>query len=318
MTRSSAELEGHIQRFLKYLGEEKQLSPNTIKAYTRDLARLLDFLESEPHFEAKLWSDVSPHLVRKFISNLHQKGLSSRSLQRVLSALRSFYSYLSRELEVRVNPATGISAPKKTRKLPRTMDTDQVAQLLKIKGGDWHTVRDRAIMELLYSSGLRLSELVGLDIGDLDLDDQTVRVTGKGNKTRDLPIGLKATQAIKSWLECRATIPRKKHLESKPDPALAAENALFISDRARRISPRTVQVRLRKWQISQSLPGALHPHMLRHSFASHMLESSGNLRAVQELLGHADISTTQIYTHLDFQHLARVYDSAHPRAKRKS
>jgi integrase/recombinase XerC len=311
---STGKMQVQLDQFLVYLREEKQLSPNTLKAYRRDLTTLLLYLDESGQVDVDSWSEVSSHLVRRFIGQLHQQGISARSLQRVLSSLRSFYNHLSRELETKVNPAKGISAPKQKRKLPRTMDTDQVAQLLNFNDGDWHAVRDKAMMELFYSSGLRLTELVDLDIGDLDLVEQVVRVTGKGNKTRSLPMGGKAVGAIGTWLKCRPDLPGAK---TKPARSIRDQNALFISERGRRISPRTVQVRLRKWQLNQSIPGALHPHMLRHSFASHMLESSGNLRAVQELLGHADISTTQIYTHLDFQHLAEVYDKAHPRAKSK-
>jgi len=232
-----------------------------------------------------------------------------------LSAIRSFYNYLSRELEVRRNPAKGISAPRQDKKLPAVLDADQVAQLLNIADSGWHAIRDKAMMELFYSSGLRLSELVDLDIFDLDMADASLRVTGKGNKTRNLPIGRKAIAALRHWLDCRNMPPGKQ--ASARQLIAMSHQAVFISERGTRIGRRTVQARMRKWQLQQDLPGNLHPHMLRHSFASHMLESSGNLRAVQELLGHADISTTQIYTHLDFQHLADVYDKAHPRARSK-
>jgi integrase/recombinase XerC len=310
---NTGNMQAQIDRFLIYLREEKQLSSNTLKAYRRDLTSLLGYLESHNQDDLQRWSEVSPHLLRRFIGQLHQQGLSARSLQRVLSSVRSFYNHLSSELDTKVNPAKGISAPKQKRKLPKTMDTDQVAQLLSFNDQGWHAIRDKAIMELLYSSGLRLAELVNLDVADLDLADRIVRVTGKGNKTRSLPVGSKAVQAIVRWLDCRSVLPGTK----QPTRVIVDPTALFLSERGRRISPRTVQVRLMRWQLNQAIPGGLHPHMLRHSFASHMLESSGNLRAVQELLGHADISTTQIYTHLDFQHLAEVYDKAHPRAKSK-
>ncbi len=311
--RNTGNMQTQIDRFLLHLREEKQLSSNTLKAYQRDLTTFLSYLEDVDQANLQRWSEVSPHLLRRFIARLHQQGLSARSLQRILSSLRSFYSHLSGELETKLNPAKGISAPKQKRKLPKTMDTDQVAQLLSFTDVGWHAIRDKAIMELFYSSGLRLAELVNLDIADLDLTDRIVRVTGKGNKTRSLPIGSKAMGAIDAWLKCRSDLPGKKASVRR----VVDQGALFLSERGSRISPRTVQVRLRRWQLNQAIPGGLHPHMLRHSFASHMLESSGNLRAVQELLGHADISTTQIYTHLDFQHLAEVYDKAHPRAKSK-
>ncbi len=308
-------LADYVDSFLLYLREERQLSIHTIDAYQRDLNRLLFFCQRDDEAILRQWSDLSAVQVRRFISELHLAGLSGKSLQRVLSAIRSFFNYLSRELLVRRNPAKGIAAPRQDKKLPSTLDADQVAQLLNIKQGDWYAIRDKAVMELFYSSGLRLSELVGLDISDLDLEDGTLRVTGKGNKTRTLPIGSKATAAVSLWLKHRASLPGKR--SSAVHQVTKSQQALFISKRGSRIAPRTVQARMRKWQLVQHLHGKLHPHMLRHSFASHLLESSGDLRAVQELLGHADISTTQIYTHLDFQHLAEVYDKAHPRAHSK-
>jgi integrase/recombinase XerC len=304
-----------LYSFLVYLREEKQLSPRTVDAYSRDLNRLLHFCQDNKEINVKRWSDLSTSQVRRFVAELRVSGLSGKSLQRVLSAIRSFYNYLARELEARRNPAKGISAPKQDKKLPATLDADQVTQLLNIQDKGWHATRDRAVMELFYSSGLRLSELVDLDITDLDLSDRSLRVTGKGNKTRTLPIGGKAAAAIRLWLDCRNELPGRQ--ASARQVKALSHQAVFISERGTRIGRRTVQARLRKWQLKQHLPGNLHPHMLRHSFASHMLESSGNLRAVQELLGHADISTTQIYTHLDFQHLADVYDKAHPRARSK-
>ncbi|MDH5360742.1 MAG: tyrosine recombinase XerC, partial [Gammaproteobacteria bacterium] len=251
------------------------------------------------------WSDLNVHKLRQYVAYRHRQGLSGRSIQRELSALRSFYNYLLQEHLVSLNPAQGISAPKSARKLPKTLDVDQISQLLNQSSDDPLEIRDHAMMELFYSSGLRLSELIGLDLQDLDLTEAICTVTGKGNKTRILPLGRYARQAIEKWIQ-----QRKQLVEE-------GGRALFISRNGRRISQRSVQVRLQRYAIKSGLPEHLHPHMLRHSFASHMLESSQDLRAVQELLGHADISTTQIYTHLDFQHLARVYDQAHPRAKRR-
>ena len=216
---------------------------------------------------------------------------------------RSFYKFRSREGEHH-NPAIGIQAPKSEKKLPKALDIDNTQQLLSLEGSDWLSIRDRAILELFYSSGLRLSELVDLNLNDIDLPQALITVTGKGNKTRTLPVGSFAIKAIESWINIRCDL--------NPD-----HSAVFLSKQGKRLSQRSVQLRLKKYSLQQGISQHVHPHMLRHSFASHMLESSGDLRAVQELLGHANISTTQIYTHLDFQHLAKVYDKAHPRANRK-
>ena len=242
---------------------------------------------------------------RHFTASQHQHGLAPRSLQRLLSAIRSFYRFLQREGRSRQNPAQDLRAPKAPRTLPRTLDADLTAQLLDNTGeDDWLQRRDQAMLELFYSSGLRLSELAGLDMADLDLQQGEVRVTGKGNKTRVLPVGRMARRALRDWFSVR---PARE----------GAQQPVFVSQRGSALTPRAIQLRLRRHGIER-IGQHLNPHMLRHSFASHMLESSGDLRAVQELLGHADISTTQIYTHLDFQHLAQVYDQAHPRAKRKA
>ena len=291
-----------IDRFLKHLETERRLSPNTIASYRRDLEELATFCGARG---IAGWQSVSPHWVRAYVAERHRRGLGGRSIQRALSAARSFYRYLLREGCVEHNPATGIKAPRTPRRLPATLDVDQVAQLLNMTPTDPLTARDRAIMELLYSSGLRLSELVGLDVADLDLSDATVRVKGKGSKVRVVPVGRLAVVALEAWLPVRDTLMR------------AATSALFVSRTGRRLAARTVQSRLRTWGLRQGLDTNLHPHRLRHSFASHLLESSGDLRAVQELLGHANLSTTQIYTHVDFQRLATVYDQAHPRAKKK-
>ena len=306
------QLNGDIAAFLSYLRNERQLSPHTIKAYQRDLSKLLRFCLAKGDPPITSWPQLKPHMVRTFIAEQHGSGLSAKSLQRCLSSIRSFYSFLSRELLVKQSPAKGVSSPKGDSRLPATLDTDQVAQLLNFRASGWHACRDKAMMELFYSSGLRLAELVRLDVMDIDQADASLTATGKGNKTRKLPIGRYALEAIQQWLQHREDLPHKLPL---PD---MDSRALFLSERGQRISHRNVQRRLQRWSIKQQLPGKLHPHMLRHSFASHMLESSGDLRAVQELLGHADIATTQIYTHLNFQHLAEVYDDAHPRAKKKS
>ncbi len=291
-----------LERFLNQLRHERRLSPHTLSSYRRDLQRIRAWALAQG---LGAWSDLKQHHLRHFIATRHRQGIAGNSLQRELSALRSLFRYLQREQQAHGCPAQGLRPPKSPRKLPAVMDADQLGRLLDQPGKGPLAVRDRAMMELLYSSGLRLSELVSLDLNDIDLNDAMVEVTGKGGKTRRLPVGEKARQGLAQWLTVRAGI------------APPEEPALFLSRRGRRISPRTVQQRLQKKAQEEGLPTALHPHLLRHSFASHLLESSTDLRAVQELLGHADISTTQIYTHLDFQHLARVYDEAHPRARRK-
>ncbi|HAK51443.1 MAG TPA: tyrosine recombinase XerC [Gammaproteobacteria bacterium] len=290
-------------KFLQHLQHERNLSPNTVSAYIRDIDKLTSFCEQA---DIGSWENLRSHHLREFLAKGHQEGLSGRSQQRSLSSIRAFYNFLNREGFVRHNPAHQLSAPKSHQKLPKTLDADQVSKLLDVQGNKWHTIRDRAILELFYSSGLRLSELVGANLNDISWDDATIKVLGKGNKERVLPIGAKAQEALGLWVKARNA---KRAQDS---------SALFISERGTRISPRNVQSRIRHWTRSQHVAGNVHPHMLRHSFASHLLESSGDLRAIQELLGHADISTTQIYTHLDFQHLAEVYDKAHPRARHKS
>ena len=301
-------MQSWLESYYQYLCSEKRLSPHTLKNYRRDLEVFLGFIESiDSNTQEKItWPKVDSHLVRSFIASQHRSGLSSSSIQRRLSAIRSFYNYLLREGKVANNPVQGIRAPKGSQKLPKPLDVDQVSRLLDINSQEPLAIRDRAMMELLYSSGLRLAELVSLNINDIDMKDATVRVTGKGARTRVVPVGRLARKAINSWQKIRGQL------------AAMDEHALFVSKQGKRLSPRSIQQRLRHWGQKQALDGRVHPHKLRHSFASHILESSGDLRAVQELLGHADISTTQIYTHLDFQHLAKVYDQAHPRAHKKT
>ena len=290
-----------IEQFLHHLNVERRLSPHTLSNYRRDLEQARDFAAGQ---ELTGWRELTTHHLRAMVAAQHRAGIGGRSLQRLLSALRSFYQYLLREGVVSTNPAVGIRAPKSPRRLPKTLDVDQTARLLDWDSNDPLAIRDHAIMELLYSSGLRLSELLHLQLADIDLKDAVVRVTGKGRKTRVVPVGRQARAALQQWLGIRNTLETE-------------ETALFISRQGQCLSPRAVQQRLQHWGSNRGLPGRLHPHMLRHSCASHVLESSSDLRAVQELLGHADIATTQIYTHLDFQHLAKVYDNAHPRAKKK-
>ncbi len=287
-----------IARFLAGIA---QRSPHTVSAYRRDLLALASHAA-----EAGLrdWVEIDAGHIEGFIAACHRRGLGGRSLQRRLSAIRAFYRYLERAGRVSRNPAEGLRAPKAQKRLPEVLDVDQSARLMAIPGTDPLAIRDRALLELIYSSGLRVSEAVGLDLADLDLVEREVRVTGKGNKRRIVPVGRYAVESMQSWLPVRAECTRPE------------ERAVFVGRRGRRLSVRAVQKRLYEWGIRQGLDQRVHPHMLRHSFASHLLESSGDLRAVQELLGHADIATTQVYTHLDFQHLAKVYDATHPRAGR--
>jgi len=291
-----------LQQFTDYLEYEKKYSRHTLNAYKRDLSQFRQWL-SQQQCDDLLQADTLH--VRNWVASLHRQGMAGKTLQRKLSSLRSFYQFLLRRQLLKKNPVNDIRAPKTARNLPETLDPDSLSQLLEIPADSILAIRDRAILELFYSSGLRLSELVNLDIDSINLAEQSLRTLGKGNKTRILPIGSKALEALSDWLKKR------------PGLAKADEQALFVSQRGKRISTRSVQLRLNFWRKKQGLEQHIHPHKLRHSFASHLLESSGDLRAVQELLGHADISTTQIYTHLDFQHLAKVYDKAHPRAKKK-
>ncbi len=298
----SEALAGDVNRFLRSLRDERRLSPHTESAYARDLASLIEYCDAQ---RIPDWNGLDPQHVRNFAAQCHRRGLAPRSIQRRLSAARSLFRYLSREGKLRRDPAADVQAPKARRRLPVTLDADTMARLLEFRADDRLGLRDKAIMELLYSSGLRLSELLGLDLADLDLRDRTVRVLGKGRKTRIVPVGKHAATALSRWLGERTGF------------AAVGETAVFVGVNGRRLGPRIVQRRIAQWARLQGLPEHVHPHMFRHSFASHLLESSGDLRAVQELLGHANISTTQVYTHLDFQHLARIYDATHPRARRK-
>lgn len=293
-------MNSQLEAYCAYLRNERQVSEHTRSAYRRDLETVMAYCEQQG---IGSWSQLEIRQLRQLVARQHHHGQSARSLARLLSAVRGLYRYLIREGLCQHDPASGLSAPKGERRLPKTLDTDRAQQLLD--GGvddDFIACRDHAILELFYSSGLRLSELTGLDLEHLDLAAGLVRVLGKGGKTRILPVGRQAREALQRWLKMRGI-------------AAPRDNALFLGRHGRRLGPRAVQMRL-KAAGERELGQHLHPHMLRHSFASHLLESSQDLRAVQEMLGHADIATTQIYTHLDFQHLAAVYDSAHPRAKR--
>ncbi len=291
-----------VREFLAHLARHRRLSPHTVNAYRRDLGRLATFVETAA---AGSWRDLSAKQARAFPAKLHQSGLSGRSIARMLSAARTFYRHLIKTGDAASNPFDGISAPKSGRRLPATLSVDQLDALLEQHDGSVLSIRDRAMLELFYSSGLRLSELVALDETAIDFQQNQVIVTGKGNKQRIVPVGRKAAHAVSEWLPCRASI------------AAPGEVALFVNNNGARLGARGIQYRLNRWAKQHGLGQRLHPHMLRHSFASHVLASSGDLRAVQEMLGHADIATTQIYTHLNFQHLARVYDKAHPRARKK-
>jgi len=299
----TSDMKTRVDAFIHYLKVERQLSPHTLSNYLRDLTQAMDYF-SEQNIDT--WQTINSHQYRAYAASQHRKNLSGKTIQRQLSSLRRLYEYLIKEQLADNNPLKGVSAPKTGRKLPKTADIEQLEQLLQEDDQDLLHIRDRAMFELIYSSGLRLSELTGIDCIDVKLRERQLRVLGKGRKERQLPIGEKAIQALYKWLKCRG------------DLAKADEQALFVSRFGTRITQRGVQQRLQQMAVNQGLPIHLHPHMLRHAFASHLLESSGDLRAVQELLGHADISTTQIYTHLDFQHLADVYDRAHPRARKKN
>ncbi|SOD40502.1 tyrosine recombinase XerC [Nitrosovibrio sp. Nv4] len=292
--------------YLFHLSRERRLSPLTCESYARDIGVLLKHVQGtkkEAETGASL-DQLQIHHIRRFVAQLHAAGFSGRSLARMLSAWRGFYKYLARDHGYACNPCAGIRAPKSPKPLPRTLSPDEAAKLLEFPIDDLMALRDKAMFELCYSSGLRLAELASLKPGDLSLSEGTARVTGKGGKTRVVPVGSKAVLVLRQWMIQRETL-------AKP-----GEAALFLSRYGRNISHRSISQRLKILAVRQGVSVNIHPHVLRHSFASHLLQSSGDLRAVQEMLGHASISTTQIYTHLDFQHLSKVYDAAHPRARK--
>lgn len=298
-----AESKQQLDEFIQQLSYTRRLSAHTAVAYRRDLEALAEFIHSE---KLQRWADVDRVAMQRYVAQRHRQGASPASLQRMLSSVRGLYRYLQREGITKQDPTLDVQTPKQGRRLPKAMEADQVGRLLAAKGDNWLAVRDQAILELFYSSGLRLSELINLDMDALDISGAELRVLGKGSKERIVPVGQYAIEAIKAWLKVRGS------------HAPLEESALFVSRLGRRLSPSSVQQRIKLWARRLGLEGKVHPHMLRHSFATHLLESSGDLRAVQELLGHADISTTQVYTHLDFQHLSKVYDQAHPRSQRRS
>jgi integrase/recombinase XerC len=289
----------YLDGYLAWLRNEKRYSDLTAENYARDLRHLFELASDTP------LADLGIHHIRRYIAQLHSKGLGGRSLARMLSAWRGFFTYLMRDHGLTDNPCTGLRAPKSPRKLPLALSPDDASRMVDLPTDTTESIRDKAIYELFYSSGLRLAELVGLDPEQLDLISGEIRVTGKGSKTRIVPLGQFAITALKAWLVVRDQIARE------------GEAALFVGKRGSRISPRVVQLRMKQWGIKQGISSNVHPHLLRHSFATHVLQSSGDLRAVQEMLGHASISTTQVYTHLDFQYLSKIYDAAHPRAKKK-
>jgi integrase/recombinase XerC len=289
-----------VDGFLSELAHQRRASPHTLAAYGHDLARLVELAGEEA------LTRLAPHQLRRFVMQLHGQGLAAASLARILSAWRAYFRWLAKRGAVARNPCDGLRPPKRAKTLPKALSIDQSQALLDAPAEELLDIRDKAMFELFYSSGLRLSELAGLDLlGGLDLDEGVVTVTGKRAKTRSVPLGAKAAAAIRTWLARRGEL------------ASVGEPALFVGSRGNRLNPRTIERRLELWAERRGMGLHVHPHMLRHSFASHVLQSSGDLRAVQEMLGHASIGTTQIYTHLDFQHLAKVYDAAHPRAKKR-
>jgi len=290
-----------LKEYLEFLNFERGLSPLTRENYARDITQLIKLADS-----TKL-NELQTNHIRRFIASLHSKGLGGKSIARMLSSWRGFFDYLVKRRGFSNNPVVGLRAPKSPKTLPQALSIEQTVKLVDIGDDDVLSIRDHAILELFYSSGLRLSELVNLNLDALDFSEGTVQVTGKGNKTRIVPLGSHAIDAIQKWLKNRADLLVNN----------VSEKAVFIGLQGRRISARNIQYRLKQWSIKQGINSSVHPHMLRHSFATHVLQSSGDLRAVQEMLGHANISTTQVYTHLDYQHLTKVYDQAHPRAKKK-
>jgi integrase/recombinase XerC len=291
-----------LERFERFMATERRLSVHTISAYRRDLRALQDWCERNG---VEQWDGLDHQHVRRFAAQSHARGLQGRSIQRRLAALRTFFGFLLREGALKRNPALEVPSPKASRRLPQTLDVDQMARLLALKPDDALAARDLALMELLYSSGLRLAELTSLRLKDLDLASASVRVLGKGRKERLCPVGSKAIAALRVWLAQRGALVR------------SGVDSVFIGRHGGPLGTRAVQLRVAARARAQGLAQPVHPHLFRHSFATHLLESSRDLRGVQELLGHANISTTQVYTHLDFQHLARTYDQAHPRAKRR-
>lgn len=298
-----------VDEFIAHARHELGLSEASLDGYGRDLSQFLVWTRKN-NFDDP--SELSAAEVRAFAAARHRQGLSPRSIQRQLSALRRFFRYLRREGRIQGDPVDGVRAPKVRRRLPRPLDVDQVIALLSIPEDSELATRDRAMLELFYTSGLRVSELAGLTWDRLDQNEALVRVVGKGNKERLIPVGQHALRALAQWQRVHKTLPEPEQTLDNEKPRI------FTSLKGKPLTVRAIQKRVAYWSERQGLDQTVHPHQLRHSFASHILESSGDLRAVQELLGHANLTTTQIYTHLDFQHLAKVYDETHPRAQKKA
>jgi len=296
---SSGPFAADLQRFYRFLQSEKQFSPHTLKAYQRDISRLMGFIDAR---QLTAWGSLDEQHIRQFVSQLHRQGLGGKSIQRLLSSLRRLFRYLQTSRLISSNPAAHVRAPRAERRLPEVMHPQQLQQLLHTRTEQPLELRDYAILELLYAGGLRLSELISLNVQDIDWSSRQLQVLGKGRKQRHCPFGRAADTALKKWLKCR------------DDMVKIGEQALFVSKSGNRLSASSIRARIHKLCREKGIEQRVYPHLMRHSFASHMLEASQDLRAVQELLGHAHLKTTQIYTHLDFQQLARTYDAAHPRA----
>jgi len=288
-----------LKHFYRFLQSEKQFSQHTVKAYQRDISRFMSFCDSQ---SIACWDEVDEQHIRQFVSQVHRQGLGGKSIQRMLSALRRLFRYLQANRLMRNNPAAHVQAPRSEHKLPDVMHHQQIDQLLFTESDEPLVVRDHAMLELLYGCGLRLAELISLNLSDINWQSSYLAVMGKGRKERHCPFGKQATKMLKKWVKCRELLVKE------------GENAVFVNNKGLRLSAAGIRSRIRKLSLEKGISQRVYPHLMRHSFASHMLESSQDLRAVQELLGHAHLKTTQIYTHLDFQQLAKTYDSAHPRA----
>ena len=296
-------LQNDLDLFYQFLTSEKQFSQHTVTNYRRDISRFMAFVEAQSVQE---WVSLDEQHIRQFVSQVHRQGLGGKSIQRLLSALRRLFRFLLVNQRIQINPAANVKAPKSERKLPEVMHPQQIDHMLLLpENADPLSIRDFAVLELLYAAGMRISELIGLNLSDIDWQAGQIRVTGKGDKERICHFGKKAAKSLKKWLKCRELLANE------------GERAVFVSQRGQRLSASSIRVRIQKLCKEKGIDQRVYPHLMRHSFASHMLEASQDLRAVQELLGHEHLKTTQIYTHLDFQQLAKTYDAAHPRARQK-
>lgn len=301
-SESTGPFSSDLHRFYQFLQSEKLFSKHTVDNYRRDISRFIHFCESQGLTD---WDKLDEQHIRQFVSQVHRQGLGGRSIQRLLSALRRLFRFLLVNQSIKINPAAHVRAPKSDRKLPDVMHPQQIEHLLLSNSDDPLVIRDHAILELLYGSGLRLAELISLNLADINWPSHTLRVLGKGKKERHCPFGGQAESSLKKWIKCRSLLVKSEEL------------AVFVNNRGLRLSASGIRARIQKLCRDKGISQRVYPHLMRHSFASHMLESSQDLRAVQELLGHAHLKTTQIYTHLDFQQLAKTYDAAHPRAQKK-